>query len=107
MWQILISIGMALVKFASSPIVAAILAKVLEDLLQTGKEAVPYVEKAVEEAMRHGEGSADPWTYTQRADYVRDQLLAQFPKISGSLLNRLMENVYGVLQPPKPTVPLV
>jgi len=96
----LAKIGLWLLSIATSSTVKAILAKVLEDVIQTGKEQLPYVEAAVEEAMRHGPGSAEEWTYTQRADYVRDQLVARFPKMSGSLLNRLMENVYGVLKPP-------
>ena len=88
----LVTIGLWLVKFAGSDLVKSILTRVVSDLVTEGKAELPYVQAAIEDAMRH-----DDWTAGQKLTYVQDAVKARFPYISSSLLNRLIENVYGAL----------
>jgi hypothetical protein len=92
MWGILMSIGLTLIKWATSDTAKAVLAVVIKDITDTGKEALPLIQSKVTEAMTHND-----WTILQKADFVKEAVIAAFPGISLSLVNRLMENVYGAL----------
>jgi hypothetical protein len=96
--NILATIGLWLVKIASSELFQSIIKTVVSDLVQTGKEELPYVQAAVKEAMSH-----DDWTGAQKLAYVQNTVKARFPNISNSLLNRLVENVYAALSITPPT----
>ena len=94
----LVSIGLWLLKFASSPTVKALIQQVVNDMAQVGKDELNLVIKAVKDA-----NARTDLTGSQKFDLVVETVKASLPNIPASLLNRLIENAYGALSLLPPT----
>ena len=90
--SILISIGLWLLKLASSDAVKAILQKVLTDLVQLGKDDLQIVIQVVKDASLRSD-----LTGIEKYDLVKQTLQKKFPEMTAALMNRLIENAYGAL----------
>ena len=90
--NILISIGLWLLKFASSAAVKAILQKVLDDLVQLGKDDLQVVVQTVKDASLRTD-----LTGGEKYELVVKTLQEKFPEMTAALMNRLIENAYGAL----------
>ena len=98
MTSILVTIGLWIVKIVTGPAVQAILKSILDKFIQQGKDLVPVVKAAIEEAQTHTELSG-----TEKLKRAVATIASQFPAMETaalySVVTAIFEQLYTV--PPK------
>jgi len=85
MWLIL---KFLLLKIFSNPIVRAVAVKTLGDFVTVGAELIPVAVDAIKEA------AGLDISNTERFDLVQKRMMATFPGIAKSVINKAIENAY-------------
>jgi hypothetical protein len=89
----LVSIGMWLLKLATSEVVMKYIKSVFQDMLDEGKEYLPIALAAVRTAAGRTDLDAKG-----KFELATRLLKESFPDISSSLMNSIIENAYRMFQ---------